>query len=320
MKNRFYFLLMIVAILLTVNSCVEKTTVATQKIKTENKVISTLDKGFYKARFSPQSSKIIVTSPDDKGLAIYDFSEDAIGQLNSKPGAGINPLFTPDGKIVVFQSHEFKNRRRVTSIYLQNLNTLEIKPVITDKRNLKLLDVDEKNIYFLDGNNVYAYNLDSGNTTENPQDITLAFTDNDLNLVVYKNGKKKTLNPQGEGNYIWVSVSPDRKQILYNKAGKGTFIADLTGKTVADLGRLHAPKWSKDGKFIVGMNDYDDGQKYTKSDILMIDTKTKKKTNLTGNSEVIALYPDIDNSDKKVIYQNEEGRIYLMELKKDSKK
>jgi len=307
---------MVSMIMMIVNSCVEKTTVSTYKLKTENKTISTLDKGFYKAKFSPDDSKIIVTSPDDKGLYVYDFKEDAYGKLNSKSGAGINPFFTPDGKIVVFQSHEFKNRRRVTSIYLQDLNTLEIKPVVENKRNLKLLDVDAKKIYFLEGNKIYAYDINSGKTVENPKNVILAYTDNDLNLVIYNNGVKKTLNPQGKGNYIWVSVSPDKKQILYNKAGKGTFIADLNGKTIADLGRLHAAVWSKDGKFVIGMDDRDDGQKYTKSDILLIDTKTKSKKNLTENSDVIAMYPDIDKNNGKVIYQNEEGRIYLMELKK----
>ncbi len=320
MKNRLYLFLMIGIISLFMNSCVEKTTVSTSKTKIDNKMISTLDKDFYKAKFSPASDKIIVTSPDDKGLFIYDFKEDATGRLNSKSGAGIKPLFTPDGKLVVFQSNEFKNRRRITSIYYQNLNTLVLKPVVENKRNLKLLDTDAKNVYYLEGDNVYAYNFDSGEIMENPPNVILAYTDNNLNLVVYKNGVKKILNPQGKGNYIWVSISPGKNQILYNKAGKGTFIADLSGKTVMDLGRLHAAVWSKDGKYIVGMNDFDDGQKYTKSDILMINTKTKSKSNLTENSDVIALYPDIDKNNNKVIYQNEEGRIYLMELKKNHKK
>jgi len=284
--------------------------------KFENKMIATLDKGFFKAKFLPVPDKLIVTSENGKGLALYDFKEDAVQQLTSKDGAGVNPILTPDNRYVVYQTHEFKNRRRVSSIIIQDLSEMTSETIVKDKRNIKLLGADKDKVYYLDGDKVVAYNLATKKKTVNPPGVTLAYTDNDLNLVLYKDGKYRILNPNGKGNYIWVSLSPDKKKILYNKAGEGTFIADLNGKILVDLGRLHAAKWDASGKWIIGMDDYDDGNKYTKSDIIMVSADGKIRKNLTKNSDIIALYPDIAPNDDKIVFHNEEGRVYLMQLKK----
>jgi hypothetical protein len=204
----------------------------------------------------------------------------------------------------------------MSSIYLQNIKEKEIIPIVEFKRELKLLGIDNNKVLFLEGEKVKAFDISSEEIQEKPKGVIVTFTDNNLNLSVYSNGVKSNLNPLGKGKYIWVSISPDHHKIIYNKTGKGTFICDITGKTITNLGRLHAAKWSNDGKWIIGMDDYDDGYKYTKSDVLMVSFDGKTKINLTENSDVIALNPDISKDNSKVIYHNEEGRVYLMKLKK----
>ena len=323
MKTFIYHKLSLILVVFVLFSCADQKKQGVTAVKkskssnTKNSMVTTLDKGFYKAKFLPVPDKILVTSQNDKGLAIYDFKEDVVQQLNSKDGAGVRPILTPDNKYVVYQTQEFKNRRRYSNIILQDVSEMTSYPVVTDKRNIKLIGADNDNVYYLEDNKVIAYNIATKKKTVNPTNVTLAFSDNDLNLVLYKNGKMHKLNPQGEGNYIWVSLSPDKSKILYNKAGKGTFVADLSGKTIANLGRLHAAKWNLNGKWIIGMDDYDDGNKYTKSDIIMVSADGKIRKNLTKNSDVIALYPDIAPNDDKVIYHNEEGRVYVMQLKQE---
>jgi len=322
MNTSLYFKILFVSFVLFTVSCADKPSkVANQsKSKSEqkafnNKLISTLNKGFFKAKFSPDNDHVVVTTNDDTGLKLYKINEDVMEHLNSKKGAGINPIFTPNGKYVVFQSHDFVNRRRVTSIYFQDVTEKVIVPVIENKRDIKLLDATVNSIIFLDSDDVKSFNIVTGETISNPKNLTTAYTDNNLNLVAYADGKKKILNPFSDGNYIWVSLSPDKTKILYNKSGKGTFICDLSGKTVTELGRLHAAKWDKSGEWIIGMDDYDDGQKVTKSDILLISKDGKTKKNLTENSDKIALYPDMSSEGKKIIYHDENGGVYLMKLK-----
>ena len=319
MKNLF---LKIIILLLFASfySCADKPAKTVNKTKienrqAENKMISLLDKGFFKAKFVPTGDKLIVSSENDKRLAVYDFKNDVVEHLTSKQGAGMYPKITPDGKYVAYQTHEFKNRRRLTSLFLQDITEKIIVPVVTDKRDIKLLSVDNSNVYYLEGDVVKAFDISGKKTKTNPKNITIAFTDNNLNLSLYSGGKKSNINPQGEGNYIWVSLSPDKKRILYNYPKKGAIIADLTGKTMKELGKLDAAQWSNDGKWIIGMEDYDDGHKYTKSDILMVSPDGKIKKNLTENSDLIALYPNISKDTKKVVYNTEEGRVYLMKIK-----
>jgi len=320
MKNTLFFKVLILLLIISAYSCADKPTKTVNKTKienreAENKMISLLDKGFYKALFVPNSDKLIVSSENDKGLSVYDFKNDVVEHLTSKEGAGMYPKMTSDGKYVIYQTHEFKNRRRLTSIFLQDIVEKTTIPVVTGKRDIKLLDVKNSKIFFLDGNNVNSFDIASGETTINPKDALLAFSDNNLNLSILANGKKTDINPQGEGNYIWVSLSPDKRKILYNYPKKGAFISDLNGKTKFELGKLDAAKWSIDGQWIVGMEDYDDGHKYTKSDILMISSDGKSKKNLTENSDLITLFPNISADNKKVIYNTEEGRVYLMKIK-----
>jgi len=286
-----------------------------EKREAENKMISLLDKNFFKALFVPGSDKLIVSSENDKGLSVYDFKNDMVEHLTSKEGAGMYPKMTSNGKYVIYQTHEFKNRRRLTSIFLQDILEKTTVPVVTDKREVKLLAVENSKIFFLEGENIQSFDIATGETTTNPKDALLAFSDNNLNLSILANGKKTNINPQGEGNYIWVSLSPDKRKILYNYPKKGAVISDLKGKTINEIGKLDAAKWSNDGQWIVGMEDYDDGHKYTKSDILMVSPDGKTRKNLTENSDIIALYPDLSPDNKKVVYNNDEGRVYLMKLK-----
>lgn len=322
MKKSLYSNLLFISLVFFMFSCADKPNQVAQNTKNsvekagyKSKLFSTLNKGFYKAKFSPVSDKLIATSVDDKGLSLYNIKDDVMEHLNSKNGAGINPMFTKNGKYVVFQSHDFVNRRRVTSLFFQNVEEKVIIPVLENKRDVKLLDVTNNDIIFLEGDDIKVFNIISGETIVNPSKITIAYTDNNLNLVTYVNGNKKNLNPFGDGNYIWVSLSPDKTKILYNKSGKGTYICDLNGKTISDLGRLHAAKWENSGNWVIGMDDYDDGHKITKSDILYISKDGKVKKNLTENSDKIALYPDISTEGKEIIFHDENGAVYLMKLK-----
>ncbi len=319
MKNTLLKILTLLLII-SIYSCADQPTKTINKSKiekreAENKMISLLDKGFHKALFVPKSDKLVLSTENDKGLSLYDFKNDVVENLTSKDGAGMYPVFTSNGKYVVYQTHEFKNRRRLTSIFLQDIVEKTIIPIVTDKRNIKIISANNHFVYFLDGEAVKGFDILTGEMTTNPKDVTLAFTDNELNLSLFANGKKTNINPQGKGNYIWVSISPDKTSVLYNYPQKGSFISDLNGKTIHDLGKINAAKWSDDGKWIIGMADTDDGHKYIKSDILLISSDGKTKKNLTENSDLIALYPSISPDNKKIVYNTDEGRVYLMKLK-----
>ena len=61
--------------------------------------------------------------------------------------------------------------------------------------------------------------------------------------VLYRGGERKPLRPNGEGYYIWVSLSPDRSMILYNFQGQNTFICDNEARCCMTWVVINAPKW-----------------------------------------------------------------------------
>ena len=110
-------------------------------------------------------------------------------------------------------------------------------------------------------------------------------------IEVTKRGKTIRINPTPPPQasmYIWVSLSPNGKYILYNVPLRGTFVCTIKGKVVAELGRLNAPVWY-DNNIILGMDDYDDGENFTKSDVVAVNFRTAQKQIIS--KETIAVYP-----------------------------
>jgi hypothetical protein len=132
--------------------------------------------------------------------------------------------------------------------------------------------------------------------------------------VLYSNGRRKELKPNGEGNYIWASLSPDRRMLLYNFRGTSTFISDTAGNILTEIGRLNAPRWINDN-LIVGMNDEDDGYRVLRSDIIIYSLKTNQLYNLTKTGEIVEMYPYPIPGKSHVAFQTLNGELFLLHLK-----
>lgn len=267
----------------------------------------------YKSVLSQKFQFIISTGRNDNGLMVYNPLNKQLTKLNDFKGAGAKFILDQDEKNIVFMTYTFVENRKFQSLLIQNIEDKRIKTITENRRNLKLLSVNSNYVIYLDDDKVLSYNISSG---IKPEEFTekIAYSDQDLNLILYYNGEKKILNPLGPGNYIWVTISPDEKSVLYNKPGSGTHICDLNGKNVMNLGRINYAHWVGEGKWIVGMDDIDDGHKYIKSDILLFNTEKMTKTNLTENTELIAMYPAVSENLDKLIFNDENGRIFITSL------
>lgn len=111
---------------------------------------------------------------------------------------------------------------------------------------------------------------------------------------VKKNGKViasfDPVNIDRNSLYIWAELSPNGKMLLFSTSDQGVFIVNLKGKVLYKLGKIaRATNWWNN-RYIVGMIDEDDGDNFTKSDLVMIDIKTGKQMPIETEEE-IALYP-----------------------------
>lgn len=143
-------------------------------------------------------------------------------------------------------------------------------------------------------------------------DAALRVDNENLDLNLYRNGEKVVLNPHGDVNYIWVSLSPNQEMILFNTK-YGTGICDLTGKEIVNLGQdFDAPVWYGND-YVVGMDDNHDGYYNVESSIMIASVDGKVVKRLTA-PEGMGMHPNVDAQSGRVVYNTEDGEIRMLQL------
>lgn len=269
----------------------------------------------YHAKFFPNDEKILFTSSNYIGLNIFDISTQSTTKLNDYMNAGYENIFIENGEKIVFRMDEYINNRKYSSLISYDI---EGKTELLLEKRIRNLSVPE---LLADGKIFYTADL-SPKLKEIKNDTGTEAAINGETIVYQENAKiivytdnKKMIKPFGDGHYLWTEISPDQSKILFTYAGKGTFVCDLEGNILYEIGYANSPKWSKDGKYIVYMKDYDDGHKVTKSDIYVYQLATKKEINITNTPDTIELYPSWSYSGDKIVCNDDNGDIYLITLK-----
>ena len=131
--------------------------------------------------------------------------------------------------------------------------------------------------------------------------------------VLYRGSERKPLMPNGDGFYIWASLSPDGTKILYNYRGQGTFICDTDGRVLHDLGRINAPKWFND-RVVIGMDDKDDGHRITSSELVYYSLGGKRRVIFTSTPDRSEMFP-FAAGNSRIAFCTDKGEIYMMKVR-----
>lgn len=279
------------------------------------KQITTLEHGrFFYPLGNLDDSKILFSSENYKGLWLLDNATKEIEQLNDCYSAGYEPIFTTDNNII-YRKDSFEKQRRYISIYEYNVVEKRTEAIEENLRGISQIRVtaDNKINYTQNGKLLRAeakVSLVKVVTSHLP----LVMIENS-NLVLYKDGEKNVLNPFGDGHYLWASVSPDREKLLFTFAGHGSFITDLSGNVIKEIGFAHYPQWSSDGNWIVYMKDYDDGERIIKSDLYVVAVNKPKEFKITDTNDTHEMYPIWAKSKNTIYCNSSDGIIYQIDLK-----
>ncbi|MCX6149493.1 MAG: hypothetical protein NTX22_03095 [Ignavibacteriales bacterium] len=290
----------------------------TVKVINVEEITNLTDGEFYYPKLSLDGSKIFFTSANFTGLWYYDMNSKKINKLVSELGAGYEFTFSNDGKSVYYRTSEYNERglRTSQSIYKIGIDNGK-KEIIQSSKSLSTPQV------LTDGKVVYTANdklvekiIDSKLNKIQLRNDSYVCIENQK-IAFYQNGNKKILDPLNAENYIWPSLSPDKSKLLFTAAGKGSYISNLDGAILVNLGKANAPKWSSDGKWISYMVDNDNGEVVTSSDIFLASVDGKFKYQLTNTSSIFEMYPEWSSDSQSLVYHSNDGKIYIMKLKVD---
>lgn len=271
----------------------------------------------YHPQFMPNGNSLLVTSETFDGLGIIDLSNGKYRQLTTMQGAGYMPAVQNDGKTVVYRTSDFLTQK--ISLYAINTENLQSRQIGSSLDHVNRLNVVAGDICYaqkgiLKRSHVLSKDQIKRTATRNDN---IYVTEEDLKVVIYKNGVRSVVDPLSTAtedvSYCWSSLSPDKTRLLF-VGGNNAYTCNLDGSCLVQLGKLHAPVW-RDNNYVVGMEDEDDGHRFTKSDIIIVNANGSNRQQLTIPSNDIKMYPAVSQDGNKIAYHTTDGRIYLMTIK-----
>jgi Tol biopolymer transport system component len=269
---------------------------------------------FYFPKFTPDAENLLLTKSNQQGIWIYNLENQLLDQINNDMGAGFSPVFSGDNAHIIFRKDTYKNRKKYSSIFAYNLETK--KEIMLEQENRYLAHPSKTTsgeIVYKKKNNFISYDQDLSRKSESFNGKLIDTSE--PGLILYENGNPVILDESTENNYLWASLSPDQSKILYTKAGYGTYISDLKGNFLADLGYANAAVWSPDGNWIAYMVDRDNGYYYTESEIYISSKDGMNKYQVTETENEIEMYPQWAPESRQIVFHTTTGSIKIARLK-----
>ncbi len=259
----------------------------------------------------PGSRHLLVAGEGYNGLSMLDTRRGTIRVITSEAGAGYEPATTADGRMVFYRSDSFKNSRKHSSIYSFNIASGEKRLLIDKERDVLPPAVSGSAVFLKSAGKMRVEQ--SGIVLLKGTGGETFVVIEEMMPVLYRGEERKQLMPNGDGYYIWASLSPDGSMILYNYQGRNSWICDTSGKVLHDLGRINAPRWLNN-TMVIGMDDKDDGHRITSSELVYYSLQEKRRSVLTNTEDRSEMFPFPFGGGKKIAFSTDRGEIYVMKI------
>ena len=266
--------------------------------------------GSYLPLISPTGDYLLLTGNDMQGILKYDLKSHQLSTLSNEKGAGFGAQISSDGNTVIYRSQEYKDKLRYTTLKSINVNTGKKSELIKGTRDLQGVSVIQGTVLAINKGKIISKKVSGKKLSSLPAIPSIK----DGQLFVTIKGKTQLISPSGTNvSYLWPSISPDGKKILYYVVDNSrAYISDIDGKNPISLGILRAPKWMGNN-WVIGMVDYDNGEVVTSSEIVSVSANGTGRTVLTPDS-IIAMYPSASSDASKIVYNTNDGKVYLINI------
>jgi Tol biopolymer transport system component len=261
---------------------------------------------------SPTGEFILLTGGDMAGLQKFDLKTNVLSTVTTDKGAGFGMKISNDGSQVVFRNSFYKDKLRYTTLKSVDLQSGKESILIKSTRNLQGVSIADGTVLAVDNGKLIKKKLTGKTLSDNETPAVTSIKDGKL-YVTMKN-QTKLVTPAGkDNNYLWTSVSPDgKKMVYYVMETARSYVSNIDGSNPVSLGILRAPAWLGND-WIVGMYDTDDGHIVTSSQLFAVSANGKVRETLTEKS-VVAMNPSGSADGTKLTYNTADGKIYLMNV------
>lgn len=281
----------------------------TIQVKNQYAVKEITDRAYYPV-FNNAGNKILYSQESYKGLYLFDIEKKEVKQISQDKNAGYYPVFSSDDSKIFYRNTNMVNGLRWDALESVDVNTFQQRQMATPQRNLKQARNYGNGVLILADKKLIKSTFGTSK-----KEVPVYVSSEDLKIFVYNNGKRTELHPLGDKiqtSYIWISISPDNKKILFTATGNGTYICDLNGKILYSLGYLNAPVWYNN-KYVVGMQDKDNGELVTSSVVVMVSENGKIRKQISNPND-IAMYPAASEKAGKIAYNTLTGKLIISEI------
>lgn len=254
------------------------------------------------AVFSPTGKEIFLTNSEYNGIWQYSFETKVLKEITRDMHSGFAFAVSDDGKKIAYRRtvQPGDHRTRIQESVELTLATAAVS--IIDRGNSITTPVFVKSQAVSD-----RKTLQKQSVAHSP--VVLGIDETKIKILV--NGEKKILDPLN-GQYIWPMLSPDKTKLAAVEMDRGAFVCSVEGTNVQRLGKCNAPSWTYDGKWIIGMDDKDDGHTIYGSEIIAVSPDGKNRYNLTESFDGIALYPSSSTTEAKILFNTIDGEVFIL--------
>jgi Tol biopolymer transport system component len=258
-------------------------------------------------RFSPDGSRVYLTSSGYRGIWEFNRASGALRQLSSDARAGYGFALSPDGRQLAFR------RLKPGSDWRDRQQEVVLLQVSTGKSAIQATGRELSLPAFSGQALAYTSNMNALRVSGPvPADQVSLLGIEETKIALLVGTEKKLLDPLGNGSYIWPALSPDGSRIVAYEMSRGTFVCDIRGTVISRLGRRDAPAWTRDGKWIVFMDEKDDGHRILSSDIVMVSADGTQSVRLTDTPDVLEMNPQCSSTEDRIIFNTANGEVRML--------
>ena len=257
---------------------------------------------------SPDGSFAVIHN--NGGLSKVDLATGKTAMI-AQSAAFLEVKISEDGSTIVYREPSYEGKLRYTTLKSVNMNNGKSTTIVAPTRNLQGFTLSNNSVAAVDNGKFTSKNIDGTAGALIP-----VASINKGALCVTVNGITNNISPQGVAgeSYLWPSISPDGKKVLYFLVGKGAFVCNLDGSNPVSVGYMRAPKWYNNN-VVVGMLDLDNGEVVTSSKLIAASTDGKVKQDLTKESSM-AMYPAVSADGSRLSYVTAAGELFIMNINK----